>query len=80
GRPLVISDVSGVEDVVEDGRSGLVVPPRDVGALAAALRRLSEPGVARAFGDAAGAGIRGRLDIRRVVQRLQELYRRTARS
>jgi len=79
GRPLVISDVSGVEDVVEDGRSGLVVPPRDVGALAAALRRLSDPAVARAVGDAAGARVRSRLDIREIVQRLQDLYRRVVR-
>jgi glycosyltransferase involved in cell wall biosynthesis len=80
GRPLVISDVSGVEDVVEDGRSGLVVPPRDAGALVAALRRLSDPEVARAVGQAAQARVRSRLDIREIVRKLEELYRRVAPS
>jgi glycosyltransferase involved in cell wall biosynthesis len=80
GRPLVISDVSGVEDVVEDGRSGFVVPPRDVPALSAALGRLSDPEVARALGEAAGARVRSRLDIREIVHQLQDLYRRIARS
>jgi glycosyltransferase involved in cell wall biosynthesis len=37
GTPLVISDVSGVEDVVEHGRSGLVVPARDSKALRPAM-------------------------------------------
>ena len=79
GRPLIISDVSGVEDVVEGGRSGLVVPPRDPGALAEALRRLSEAEVARAMGQAAAARVRSLLDIREVVRKLEELYRRIAR-
>jgi glycosyltransferase involved in cell wall biosynthesis len=40
GVPVVATDVGGVADVVRDGTTGLLVPPEDVGALAAALVRV----------------------------------------
>ena len=40
GRPVVASDVGGLRDVVEGGTTGLMVPPGDPGALAAALDHL----------------------------------------
>src|SRR5204862_7277113 len=40
GTPVVTTDVGGVGDVVLDGRTGLLVPPRDPRALAAAIARV----------------------------------------
>src|SRR4029450_5279563 len=40
GRPIVATDVGGVRDAVRDGENGLLVPPGDSTAFAAALRRL----------------------------------------
>jgi glycosyltransferase involved in cell wall biosynthesis len=40
GRAVVASDVGGLRDVVEDGATGLMVPPGDPAALAAALDTL----------------------------------------
>lgn len=40
GKPVVVTSVGGLPDDVEDGRTGLVVPPRDPAALAGALVRL----------------------------------------
>lgn len=41
GRPVVTSRLSGIPELVEDGVSGLLVPPGDVEALAAAIRSLA---------------------------------------
>lgn len=59
-RPVVATDVGDLAAVVADGRSGLVVPPADPPALAAAvLRLLRDPATASAYGAA------GREDLRR---------------
>ena len=54
GRPIVTSDVPGCNDVVRDGESGLLIPPRDGAALARAIIRLIEdPALRRRLGAAA---------------------------
>jgi glycosyltransferase involved in cell wall biosynthesis len=40
GRAVVASEVGGLRDLVVDGETGLLVPPRDVSALREALERL----------------------------------------
>lgn len=52
--PVVSTDVAGIPEMVLDGDTGLVVPPGDAEALAAALARLAaEPEEARAMGERA---------------------------
>jgi len=54
GRPLIGSSVGGLLDTVVDGVTGLLIPPRDPSALAAAVRELAaDPLRRRAFGLAA---------------------------
>ncbi len=56
GLPIVTTDVPGCRDVVRDGVDGLLVPPRDAVALAAALRRLlGDAALRSAMGGAARA-------------------------
>jgi len=54
GRAVVASRVGGIPDIVEDGVSGLLVPPRDAEALARAVERvLTDRGLAVRLGAAA---------------------------
>jgi glycosyltransferase involved in cell wall biosynthesis len=40
-RPVIATNVGGIPEIVDDGRTGLLVPPADAGAVAAALRSVS---------------------------------------
>jgi glycosyltransferase involved in cell wall biosynthesis len=53
GRPVVATHVGGLLDLVVDGETGIVVPPRDPAALRSALERLlAEPDLRRRLGAA----------------------------
>ena len=74
GLPVVATDVRGPREQVEDERTGLLVPPRDVPALAAALRRLADNSVLRVrLGLAGRARALARYDEARVVARTLDL-------
>jgi glycosyltransferase involved in cell wall biosynthesis len=56
GRAVVASDVGGLHDAIDDGVDGVLVPPRDVPALRAALERLlGDPELRARLGAAARA-------------------------
>ena len=53
GLPIVASNVGGLTDLVDDGRTGLLVPPADVRALRTALAAIAnKPDLAKQMGDA----------------------------
>jgi glycosyltransferase involved in cell wall biosynthesis len=61
GRPVVASSVGGLVDAVEDGATGLLVPPRDPAALRTALERvLADRALRGRLGEAARATARER--------------------
>jgi glycosyltransferase involved in cell wall biosynthesis len=75
GTPVVVTDVIGRRDTVEDGRSGLVVPPDDPDALAAAVAQLlADPDLRRRLAEGGRARLAHRFDVRRMADRLGILY------
>jgi type III pantothenate kinase len=74
GRPLVGSAVGGLLDTVEDGATGILVPPRDPTALAAAARRLLDhPEMASRWGYAARVRAVAHYDWSTVAQQTEEV-------
>ena len=76
GRPVVATDVGGNREVVLDGVTGLLVPPRDSGRLAAALLALLEdPARAVRMGAAGRARVHAHFSAATMTRRLEDLYR-----
>jgi glycosyltransferase involved in cell wall biosynthesis len=75
GLPCVVSNVGPLPEVVENGVTGVLVPSRDPGSLAAAVSRLaSDPDLMRRFGKAARARVRRAFQIDRSIAQLEALY------
>jgi glycosyltransferase involved in cell wall biosynthesis len=75
GVPAVATRVGGNPELVVDGVTGLLVPPRDAGALAAAMcRLLAQSAVARRFGQAARQRALDHFSIEHMVQETERLY------
>jgi phosphatidyl-myo-inositol dimannoside synthase len=71
GKPVVAGLSGGVADAVIDGETGLMVPPNDPFALAAALRELLEdPKLAQRMGEAGRQRVNDELNWRVFTQRL----------
>jgi colanic acid/amylovoran biosynthesis glycosyltransferase len=75
GVPVVASRLSGIPELVEDGRSGLLVTPGDVVALADAIELLArQPVRANAMGARARRRARERFSLERHVDALLDAW------
>jgi glycosyltransferase involved in cell wall biosynthesis len=78
-RPVVATNVGGLRDLVTDGETGLVVPPRDPAALREALDRLlGDRGLRRRLGAAARERARDRFSWDAVTDATVAAYRMAA--
>lgn len=75
GTPIVSTAVGGVPEMIRDGVEGLLVPPSDPKALAAAIARLlDDRNLAARLGAAAQSRQRDAYDLDGLVRRLEDLY------
>jgi glycosyltransferase involved in cell wall biosynthesis len=75
GLPVVASDVPGNAELLDNGQTGLLVPPRSVDSLAGVLKRLlRQPELARRLGAAARERVAGRFRAEEWIARIQAVY------
>lgn len=75
-RPIVATDVPGCREIVKQGETGFLVPPRDTDALAEAIRRLAgDPALRGRMGERGRAHASDGFSERTVVAETLSLYR-----
>jgi len=77
GLPVIATNVGGNPEAVEDGVTGIIVPPGDAGALARGMALLLDNAeLAAAFGEAARRRVAQRFSIEQMVRETEALYLR----
>jgi glycosyltransferase involved in cell wall biosynthesis len=75
GCPVVATRVGGLPDLIEDQKTGRLVPPRDVEALASAIiELLNNPKTVRQLSQNAKEAVRDRFIVQRLVDDMDHLY------
>jgi glycosyltransferase involved in cell wall biosynthesis len=79
--PVIVSQVGGNAELVQDGITGLLVPPEDAASLSEALLRLlREPGLAERLAQSAREFIVRNFSFERLVHDVDALYSELLRS
>ena len=77
GVPVIASDVGGIGEIIEDSKTGLLIKPRDPGAIVESVKALLDNrGLAERISSSAMSEVQSRFSARR----MSELYERTYRS
>jgi glycosyltransferase involved in cell wall biosynthesis len=75
GAPVVATRVGGTPEAVEEGVTGLLVPPRDAPALAQAIcKLLQSPDLASRFGQAGRQRVAEQFSLERMARETEHLY------
>jgi glycosyltransferase involved in cell wall biosynthesis len=76
-RPVIATSVEGMPELVVDGETGLLVPPRAPAALAEAIvRMLADPTAAQAMARAGRKRVEAHFSLRAKLDATETLYRR----
>jgi glycosyltransferase involved in cell wall biosynthesis len=76
GTPVVASDIGGITDIVTHDRTGVLVPPGDPAALAAAIQRLAtDPALWRRLAEAGRRRFHEHFSWTAIARRWEETYR-----
>jgi glycosyltransferase involved in cell wall biosynthesis len=79
GLPIVAAEVGGPAEILEHGRTGLLCPPKDAGALGDSILALvTDAGLRRRLGVAAAAEVRNVWLWTHVVKKMRAVYREAA--
>lgn len=74
GRPIITTDVPGCRETVIDGENGFLVPPKDSGSLASAMKTFVEdPSLIEPMGKRSRELVEDRFDVRKVNNQINDI-------
>jgi glycosyltransferase involved in cell wall biosynthesis len=80
-KPVVATNVGGTREVVENGKTGLIIPTQNPKALAdSVLQCLRQPDLARELGESARKFVLKRFNFARFISDYEQLYEQTMRA
>jgi glycosyltransferase involved in cell wall biosynthesis len=75
GKPVVISDIPGVREVITEGQEGLLSPPMGIEELAKNLKKLlANPKMRKKMAKAGRTKVVEKFEISKVVDQLEDIY------
>ncbi len=73
--PVIATTVGGMPESVEDGKTGILVPPVDINSLSKAIKYLvANPEIRKRMGEAGRKRVEGKFCIKDNVRKTEELY------
>ncbi len=80
GKPVIVSDIPGVREVITDGREGYLAPPMEIENLAKKIKKLLfDPKLRNRMGRFGRKKVVENFEISKVVDQLESVYRGVAR-
>ena len=75
GKPIVATNTSSIPEIVEDGRSGILVPPENAEAISNALSKLiSEPELRKIFGKEGQKIVMEKFTTERMINDYEKIF------
>ena len=80
-KPVVVTDVGSIPEIVDDGKTGFIVPPRDEKALAEAIvKLLKDEDLRREMGENAYKKLKRDLSWGKIAEKTIEVYKKAIRD
>lgn len=75
GKPVIVSDIPGVREVITHGREGFLSPPMEIKEMAKRIKKLlGDPGLRKRMGTAGRKKVVEKFEISKIVDSLEDVY------
>ncbi len=75
GKPVIVSDIPGVREVITDGKEGFLTPPMDIERMAEKIKKLlSNPQLCERMGSMGRKKVETKFNITKIVDDLENVY------
>jgi glycosyltransferase involved in cell wall biosynthesis len=80
GKPVIVSDIPGVREVITNGREGYLTPPMEIPKMVKRIQKLlSEPKLRKKMGDYGRKKVVKYFEISKIVDSLEKVYKNVIR-